>query len=39
MTIEDELVEYLSYILELNENQVKEIIGVYHDHARDIAMG
>ena len=34
-----ELVEYLSYILELNENQVKEIIGVYHDHARDIAMG
>ena len=39
MTIEDELVEYLSYILELNGNQVKEIIGVYHDYARDIAMG
>ena len=39
MTIEEELVEYLSYILELKENQVKEILGIYHDYARDIAMG
>jgi len=39
MTIEDELVEYLSYILELKENQVKEVLGIYHDYARDIAMG
>ena len=39
MTIEEELVEYLSYILELKENQVKEVLGIYHDYARDIAMG
>ena len=39
MSIEDELVEYLSYILELKDEQVKEILGVYHDYSRDIAMG
>ena len=39
MSIEDELVEYLSYILELEETQVQEILGTYHDYARDIAMG
>jgi len=39
MSIEDELVEYLSYILELEDTQVQEILGTYHDYARDIAMG
>jgi len=39
MTIEEELVEYLSYILELEDEQVKEILGVYHDYSRDIAVG
>ena len=39
MTIEDELIEYLSYILELEDGQVKEILGVYHDYSRDIAVG
>ena len=39
MTIEEELIEYLSYILELEDGQVKEILGVYHDYSRDIAVG
>jgi len=39
MTIEEELIEYLSYILELEDEQVKEILGVYHDYSRDIAVG
>ena len=39
MTIEDELVEYLSYILELEDKQIQDILGTYYDYARDIAMG
>ncbi len=35
MTIEEELGEYLSYILELDENKVKKIIGVFRDNARE----
>ena len=35
MTIEEELGEYLSYILELDENKVKKIIGVFSDNARE----
>ena len=38
MTIEEELGEYLSYILELDENKVKKIIGVFSDHAREANM-
>jgi len=35
MTIEEELGEYLSYILELDENKVKKILGVFSDHAKE----
>ena len=39
MTIEEELGEYLSYILELEEEKVKKIIGVFSDHAREANLG
>lgn len=32
MTLEEELSEYLQYILGLNEKKVKEVLGVYHDY-------
>jgi hypothetical protein len=35
MTIEEELVEYLSYILELEEQKIKNIIGVFNDKAKE----
>ena len=35
MTIEEELVEYLSYILELEENKIKKIVGVFNDKAKE----
>ena len=35
MTIEEELGEYLSYILELDDTKVKKIIGVFSDNARE----
>jgi len=38
MTIEEELGEYLSYILELDEDKVKKIIGVFSDNARKAEM-
>lgn len=38
MTIEEELGEYLSYILELDEEKVKKIIGVFSDNARKAEM-
>tara|TARA_Y100000004_G_scaffold117798_1_gene132344 strand:+ start:399 stop:1355 length:957 start_codon:yes stop_codon:yes gene_type:complete len=38
MTIEEELGEYLSYILELDETKVKKIIGVFSDNAREIGV-
>jgi len=38
MTIEEELGEYLSYILELDEKKVKKIIGVFSDNARKAEM-
>ena len=38
MTIEEELGEYLSYILELDEDKVKKIIGVFSDNARQANM-
>jgi DNA repair exonuclease SbcCD nuclease subunit len=31
MTIQDELIEYLTYILELDESKVQDIVGVYND--------
>ena len=38
MTIEEELAEYLSYILELEETKVKKIIGVFSDNSRKANM-
>ena len=38
MTIEEELAEYLSYILELDETKVKKIIGVFSDNSRKANM-
>lgn len=34
MTVQEELVEYLLYILELPETKVPDIIGVFNDHAK-----
>ncbi len=38
MTIEEELNEYLSYILELEENKTKNILGVFSDYAKEAAV-
>ena len=39
MSISDELVEYLRYILEIEEDQIKEVMSVYHDYASKTEMG
>ena len=39
MTIEEELVEYLSYILELEDGKVKDILSTFHDYSKEIAVG
>jgi DNA repair exonuclease SbcCD nuclease subunit len=39
MNIEDELVEYLTYILELEPENVKDILSTFHDYSKNIAMG
>ena len=38
MTLEDELVEYLKYILEIDPNNVTEIIGTFNDYAQKAQM-
>lgn len=38
MSMQDELVEYLTYILEIPENKLPELIGVYNDYAKRIKM-
>lgn len=38
MSIEQELVEYLTYILELNDSTVQNIIGIYRDHVKSAKM-
>ena len=38
MSIQDELVEYLTYILEIPKDQIHKIIGTYHDHSKDFKM-
>lgn len=38
MTIEEELVEYLSYILEINEERIPDIIGTFNDYASKVEM-
>ena len=39
MTIQEELMEYLTYILQINEDKVPDIIGTYNDYASNIEMG
>jgi hypothetical protein len=34
MTIDEELVEYLKYVLELPEERIPEILGTYNDYAQ-----
>ena len=38
MTIQEELVEYLTYILELSETQIPDIVGVFNDYAAKVEM-
>ena len=38
MTIEQELVEYLTYILEISEKQIPNIVGVFNDYSTKIEM-
>ena len=38
MTIQEELVEYLTYILEISEKQIPDIVGVFNDYAAKIEM-
>lgn len=38
MTIQEELIEYLLYILELDEQKVQNIVGVFNDHAQKVKM-
>ncbi|HCT53935.1 MAG TPA: hypothetical protein DF712_15915 [Balneola sp.] len=39
MSMEEELAEYLSYILELKEETVKQIIGIFHDYSKEAKVG
>lgn len=38
MTIQEELVEYLSYILEIPEPRIPEIVGIFNDYATKVEM-
>jgi hypothetical protein len=38
MTIEEELIEYLNYILEIDPNNVSEIIGTFNDYSQKAQM-
>jgi len=38
MTIQEELVEYLTYILELPETKIPNIVGIFNDYASKIEM-
>ena len=39
MSMEEELAEYLSYILELKDKTVQQIIGIFHDHSKEARVG
>ena len=39
MSIQEELVEYLTYILEINPDKIPDIIGTYNDYTTNIEMG
>jgi hypothetical protein len=38
MSIQDELVEYLTYILEIPQPKIPEIVGIFNDYASKIEM-
>ena len=38
MSIQEELVEYLTYILEISEKQISDIVGVFNDYSAKIEM-
>jgi hypothetical protein len=38
MSMEEELNEYLSYILELENIKVKNILGVFSDYAKEVTV-
>ncbi len=39
MTIDEELVEYLSAILNLTDDKIKNIMGVFNDYSKNATMG
>ena len=39
LTIEEELVEYMSAILNLTDDKVKQIMGVFNDYSKDAQLG
>lgn len=39
MSITDELIEYLLYILEIPEDKIPELVGVYNDHTKRANLG
>ena len=39
MTIEEELVEYMSAILNLNDDKIKSIMGVFNDYSKNATLG
>ena len=38
MTLEDELIEYLTYILQIPEEKIFNILGTYNDYAQKAQM-
>jgi hypothetical protein len=39
MSIQEELSEYLTYILEINPEKIPDIIGTYNDYTTNVEMG
>jgi hypothetical protein len=39
MSMEEELVEYMSAILNLNDDKIKSIMGVFNDYSKNATLG
>jgi len=39
MSIQEELVEYLAYILELEDEKIQNIVGTFNDYAQKTSVG
>ena len=39
LTIEEELAEYLSAILDLNDDKIQQIMGVFNDYSKNATLG